>query len=89
VYNIATGVGRSLRDLLQAMQDEVGVRAEIQPVDRLRRTVEPPVLLGDASRLRGETGWVPRRSFEESVRDTLDYWRQRVGQTVTANGGKV
>jgi GDP-4-dehydro-6-deoxy-D-mannose reductase len=34
-----------------------------------------PVLIGDATRLRMETGWEPRISFNRTLDDILDYWR--------------
>lgn len=78
VYNIASGEAHSLRDLLRGMLCAAGVQAEIrQDPDRLRQA-EPPLLVGDASLLRLDTGWMPRYSFQDAVAETLDYWRQRV-----------
>jgi nucleoside-diphosphate-sugar epimerase len=36
------------------------------------------VLVGDASRLRADTGWAPEVSFDRMLDDLLDYWRQAV-----------
>ena len=44
---------------------------------RLRPT-DVPRLEGDASRLRAATGWVPEIPFEQTLRDLLDYWRERL-----------
>jgi GDP-4-dehydro-6-deoxy-D-mannose reductase len=78
VYNIASGQARSLRDLLQAMLDAAGCTVEIQVVPRLQRGREAPLLVGDASRLRARTGWAPCIPFEQSARDTLRWWHQRL-----------
>ena len=32
-------------------------------------------LIGDATRLRTETGWGPHLSFDRTLDDILDYWR--------------
>jgi hypothetical protein len=36
------------------------------------------VLLGDASRLRRISAWEPTIPFDVTMKDLLEYWRQRV-----------
>ncbi|HCG00330.1 MAG TPA: GDP-mannose 4,6-dehydratase [Chloroflexi bacterium] len=88
VYNIATGVPRTLRDMLELMLKDSGVSAEIREDPSRRRLQEAPLLTGDASKLRSTTGWTPEVSFEQSVLDTLGYWRRRVQeeQSIPAHG---
>ena len=89
VYNIASGTAHSLRELLQVMLRASGVGAEIRPDPDLQRPGEAPLLVGDASRLRRATGWAPAISFEQSAADTLEYWRQRVEQTLVRQGNGI
>ena len=66
-YNVASGVGRTVRSVVEEMIAASGVNARIE-VDPARvRPVELPCLVGDSSKLRA-LGWSPRRS----VRDALD-----------------
>jgi len=37
-----------------------------------------PILVGDSSKFRKQTGWKPEITFEKTLKDTLDYWRERV-----------
>jgi GDP-4-dehydro-6-deoxy-D-mannose reductase len=53
------------------------ITTELDPA-RLRPS-DVPVLVADASRLRLATGWQPEIAFEQSLRDTLNWWRERVG----------
>ena len=78
VYNVASGVGRSVREILDALLSRARVRitTEIDPA-RLRAN-DPPVLVGDASRLRNATGWSPVIRFEQTMDDLLEYWRRAV-----------
>jgi len=78
VYNIASGQGRPLRDLLDCMLDLSGIAAEIRPDPKRVRPGEASVLIGDARRLREQTGWRPRIEFEQSISDTLAYWLDRL-----------
>ncbi|MEO8503114.1 MAG: GDP-mannose 4,6-dehydratase [Acidobacteriota bacterium] len=78
VYNIATGKGITIRALLDKLLalSKIKVTVEVDP-DRLRPS-DVEVLLGDSSKFRADTGWEPRIPFDTTVRDLLDYWRDRV-----------
>jgi GDP-4-dehydro-6-deoxy-D-mannose reductase len=78
VYNIATGVGHRIRDILDRLIELAGVEVsvEVDP-DRLRPS-DVEILIGDAGRFRADTGWEPRIPFDQTLRDVLDYWRGRL-----------
>ena len=75
IYNVASGVGRSVQEILDALlaRSRVPVRIEVDP-SRLRSN-DPPVLVGDATRLIRATGWGPSIPFEQTIDDLIDYWR--------------
>jgi UDP-glucose 4-epimerase len=51
-------------------------------VDTARvRDVDPPRIVGDASRLRSTTGWAPRHSLDETLRDV---WADAVAKVGAA-----
>jgi GDP-4-dehydro-6-deoxy-D-mannose reductase len=77
VYNVCSGRGRRIRDLLDILLAASGARVEVR-VDPLRlRPSDVPVQVGDPSRLRAATGWEPRIPLERTLRDLLDDWRAR------------
>ncbi len=75
-YNVASGVPRRIGDLLQALLRlaEIEPRIEVDPA----RVRPADASLGDASRLRAATGWLPRVPFELTLRRVLEDWRARV-----------
>lgn len=75
VYNVGSGVGRSIQSLLEALRSRsrVEVRVEVDP-DRLR-PAETTALVADTTRLRDRTGWQPQISFESMLDHLLEYWR--------------
>jgi GDP-4-dehydro-6-deoxy-D-mannose reductase len=75
IYNVSSGVGRSVQQILDALiaRARVPVHVEVDPA-RLRSS-DAPTLVGDASRLRHATGWKPEIPFEKTIDDLLDYWR--------------
>lgn len=79
VYNVASGEGISMDDLLHAFINEAGVPIEIAVDPSRLRPIDRPSIIGDAARLRARTGWAPRIALARTIRDTLDYWRTIVG----------
>ncbi len=79
VYNIASGKGQTIRELLDRLiaLAAVEVTVEIDPA-RLRPS-DVEVLLGDASKFHADTGWEPQVPLEQTLADLLDFWRQRIG----------
>jgi GDP-4-dehydro-6-deoxy-D-mannose reductase len=77
IYNVCSGVGRSIRSVLDALaaRSTRTVSVELDP-EKLRPS-DTPVVVGDPSRLRSETGWDPEVAFEKMLDDLLQYWRAR------------
>jgi GDP-4-dehydro-6-deoxy-D-mannose reductase len=78
VYNIGSGVSRSMREVLDALLSlsKVNVRVEVDP-KRLRPS-DVPILLSDSTKFIRLTGWKPEIPFSQTMADLLDYWRERV-----------
>lgn len=79
-YNIATGRGITIQDLLDRLLSfsEVEVKVEQDP-ERMRPS-DVVRLVGDSTKFRRDTGWEPKVPLEQTLRDTLQYWRDRVGR---------
>ncbi|MCB1057496.1 MAG: GDP-mannose 4,6-dehydratase [Acidobacteria bacterium] len=80
VYNIASGTGITIQELLDRLLalSTADVKIEIDP-DRLRPS-DVEILIGDASKFRADTGWQPEIPFEQTLRDILDYWREQLAR---------
>jgi len=79
VYNVCSGRGQRIRDLLGLLIEASGVRVDIR-VDKGRlRPSDIPVLVGDPDKLRRATGWEPRIPLDRTLRDLLGDWRARLG----------
>lgn len=81
VYNLCSGRGVRMGDLLQMFLKRSGVRAEVRPDARRIRPGELPVQIGTAARAKRDFGWEPKIPLEQSVDDLLEDWRtkHRVG----------
>ncbi len=80
-YNVASGRAVRIGTLLDWILEAAGVEAEIR-VDPARvRPEEIRHIAGDATRLRDQTGWAPKRSIEDTVKGTYEWWLRRLEQT--------
>jgi GDP-4-dehydro-6-deoxy-D-mannose reductase len=77
-YNVCSGRGRRIRDLLDVLLAASGTRVEVRVDPERLRPADVPAQVGDPSRLRAATGWEPRIPLERTLRDLLDDWRSRV-----------
>jgi GDP-4-dehydro-6-deoxy-D-mannose reductase len=80
-YNVCSGSGRRIRDVLDVLLASSSAKVEVR-VDKERlRPADVPAQVGDPSRLRAATSWEPRIPLEETLRDLLADWRARVAGT--------
>ena len=77
LYNIASGVGVSIADLLNEILSLINARVEVREDPDRVRTTEIPVLIGDATSFTKTTGWQRQFELRESLREMLAYWRQQ------------
>jgi GDP-4-dehydro-6-deoxy-D-mannose reductase len=77
VYNLASGRPQSIRALLETLlsYSEASIRVERDPARY--RPVDVSVVYGSAKKFHRRTGWEPRIPFEQTLRDTLAYWREQ------------
>jgi GDP-4-dehydro-6-deoxy-D-mannose reductase len=75
VYNVASGVGRTVRFVLDTLVGLANVRMRVETDPARLRPSDNPVLIGDASKLRTLSGWEPRIPFDTMLEDLLAYWR--------------
>jgi GDP-4-dehydro-6-deoxy-D-mannose reductase len=78
-YNVCSGRGRTIRDLLDTLLAASRARVEVRVDPARLRPSDVPTQVGDPSRLRAATGWEPRTPLERTLADLLDDWRARVG----------
>lgn len=71
VYNVSSGEGHSVGDVARRVLARVGLDVPIASDPALVRAVDVPSLIGDASKLRVETGWVPQHRFDDLLDDLL------------------
>ena len=69
VYNVSSGHGQTVQDLVELALRVTGLDAKLQRDQSLVRPVDVEWLVGDNAKLRAQTGWAPKFGVEDIVRD--------------------
>lgn len=78
VYNIASGKSRTVKEMLDTLLSFSKVDIKVEQDPSRMRPSDVEILEGDASKFKKITGWKPEISFEKTLKDTLNYWRNKV-----------
>lgn len=78
VYNIASGKGYKIKDILDFYLRKSKVKVEIKVDEKRLRPSDVELLIGDATKIKEECGWQPEIPIEKTLEDLLNYWRERI-----------
>ena len=77
IYNICSGAGHSIGEILDIYMKIIPHRITILKDRSLLRKNDIPIMYGDNMRIKEETGWKPAVPLNESLKSTLNYFRNR------------
>ena len=77
VVNVASGVGVTIRHILEELVALSAVRVAVETDPARLRPSDLPECVGSYERLQALTGWTPRIRLADTVREILDYFRAR------------
>jgi GDP-mannose 4,6-dehydratase len=79
-YNIGGTHSCTVKDILDTLLSfspcKADIRIEVDP-DRLR-PIDADLQVPNIAKFQGHTGWKPEIPYDKTLRDLLDYWRDRV-----------
>lgn len=77
VYNVATGTAPPLKRILRTLLSFSTRRIEVRVDPEKLRKADIPYLAGSNTKIKARTGWEPRIPLEKTLRDLLEYWRNK------------
>lgn len=78
VYNIGSGKSYKIADILAQLLQLSSVDIKVEVDQKLLRPSDIPDIVCDYSKLSMVTGWKPQVSIVETLKKTLDFWRNVV-----------
>lgn len=77
VYNVCRGEAVSMQSVLDQLLALATRPITVSQAPQRMRPADIAVSVGDSAKLRARTGWRPEIPFSQTLRDTLDWWRQQ------------
>ena len=78
VYNIGRGEALSIQEMLDLLLGMAKVEISVRQAPERMRPSDVELLLCDPTKFHQRTGWEATIPLEQTLRDTLEYWRERV-----------
>ncbi|MGB5865327.1 MAG: GDP-mannose 4,6-dehydratase [Sulfitobacter sp.] len=79
IYNIASGVGCRMQDILESLIKISNVAVTVELDHARQRPSDLPRILGDATALKRDTGWIAGFALQRTLTDVLDGFYATVG----------
>jgi GDP-mannose 4,6-dehydratase len=78
VYNLCSGNGIKIRDIIEKIATYAMLKDfQIISKPELVRQFDVPVLIGDNIKAKKELGWQPKISFEQTLKDMIEYYSNK------------
>lgn len=78
VYNVCSGEGHRLSEILDMLQEKAGSNMRVETDTSLVRPVDNPVIVGSCEKLKSHTGFRSRYNLSSSLNDILEYWQNSI-----------
>lgn len=77
-YNVGSGHAIEIREILDLIISQSSVDVEIKVDPNKIRPVDVPIIEADTTKLRTATGWEQKIPLEQTIHETMEYWRQHI-----------
>ena len=77
-YNVGSGNAVTIREVLDLIISLSDKNIEVKIDNNKIRPVDVPIIEADITKINELTGWKPEIPLRQTIKETLDYWRERV-----------
>jgi len=77
-YNVGSGKARAIRDILDIILSKSTADVKVEIDQNKIRPVDVPIIEADITKVNELTGWKPEIPLEQTIQETLDYWRGHI-----------
>ncbi|MGD0275002.1 MAG: GDP-mannose 4,6-dehydratase [Syntrophales bacterium] len=76
IYNVCSGIGLSIKDLIDIIAKQLNIEVNIIVDNRLIRPTDNKKIIGSNEKIKREVGWENIISLEQSLKDIIIYWEE-------------
>ena len=84
IYNVCTGFGTKMSDLVAWLERILGIEIETRANPERMRPSDVPLLIGSWRKFQEHTGWQAELSIEDAMCDLVKYWQAELRSPVYA-----
>lgn len=77
-YNVGSGNAQAIQEILNLIVSLSNVEIAVEIDPNKLRPVDVPIIEADITKINELTGWKPEIPLQQTIQETLDYWRARV-----------
>lgn len=77
-YNVGSGHAITIDEILRKILLQSKITIQVEVDQEKLRPVDVPIIEADITKLQACTGWEPEISLDQTIKDVLTYWRNKV-----------
>lgn len=77
VYNVGSGKALEIQSILEMLLSMSAVEIAVEIDQNKYRPVDVPLVVCDNTKLVQATGWQPQKPLQQTLLETLNYWREQ------------
>ncbi len=85
-YNISGSHAYLIKDILETAISFCKIKPKVEVDTKLLRPTDETIIFGDSSKLIAETGWQPAIALEKTLKDMLEWWKNKLSTTIARTG---
>jgi GDP-4-dehydro-6-deoxy-D-mannose reductase len=74
IYNICSGSGYSLRDIIGQLVSILGIEVITETDEKLIRPSDNKIIIGSNKKIKRDIGWAPEITLRRSLEDVISFW---------------
>lgn len=78
VYNVGRGKAVKIQYILDTIISYAETNITVRRDEKRMRASDIPIIEPDVSKIYADTGWKAEITVEDTIKDTLDYWRTKI-----------
>ena len=79
IYNVCSGVGISLKEIIQKMTKVLDIEVDIVVDELLLRPTDNKIIIGSNTKIKNDIGWINIISLDKSIEDIIEFWKDEMG----------
>ena len=77
VYNISGNKVYLINEIIPIIENYMGIKLPVEVDPKLLRPTDEPIIFGDSSKLKKDTGWEQTYAIDQTIKDMIDYIRNK------------